>query len=163
MSKSASKGTVVIVDDDPKIRRIYTDFLEAQGYTVMAARSGVEGINLVTRVRPKMVLLDIMMPDLDGLETCRRMREVLGTGVPIVFLTALDTAEHVRKGLLAGGDDYLIKSGQLSSLLKRVEAWSGWDVRGSADRRRKRALEEVDTVGAGDDDIFWVDDAPSGR
>ena len=149
MTKSASKGTVAVVDDDQKIRRMYSDFLESKGYTVLTAQNGIEGLNLVMRAQPKLVLLDIMMPDLDGLETCRRMRQVLGTKVPILFLTALDTADYVRNGLLAGGDDYLLKSSRLSAIFERIEAWCGWEFRGMAERRREQALEEVDAIASG--------------
>ena len=152
MNQHASKGTVVLVDDDPKLRRLYTDFLSAKGYTVMPARDGAEGLNLITRITPKLVLLDIMMPGLDGIETCRRMREVLGPRVPIMFLTSLDSADRLREGLKAGGDDYLLKSGRLSVILERIQSWNGWEKRGKAESRRSQALQDVDMMLSGEFD-----------
>ena len=152
MKQPASKGTVVLVDDDPKLRRLYTDFLSAKGYTVMPARDGTEGLNLITRITPKLVLLDIMMPGLDGIETCRRMREVLGPRVPIMFLTSLDSAERLREGLQAGGDDYLLKSGRLNVILDRIQSWNGWEKRGKAESRRSQALQDVDMMLSGEFD-----------
>ncbi len=141
MSKSTK--TIVLAEDDPKHRRLYTDCLGANGFNVMAAANGLEALSLLHRVQPRLVLLDIIMPELNGIETCSRARLLIGHKTPIVFLTSLDYADHVKKGIEAGGDGYILKSSPLEVLLERVRYWTGPLARGKAERRRERALEEM--------------------
>ncbi|MCZ6859749.1 MAG: response regulator, partial [Alphaproteobacteria bacterium] len=117
--------TIVLAEDDPKLRRLYTDFLNANGFNVMAASDGLEALSLLHRVQPRLVLLDIIMPDLNGIETCRRARAIIDYKTPIVFLSSLDYADHVKEGLEAGGDDYILKTSQLEVILERVQYWTG--------------------------------------
>lgn len=95
--------------------------LRHHGFEVSLATHGREAIELVGRVRPELILLDVMMPDLDGFEVCRRLR-VDGDRTPILFLTALDTTDDKVRGLTMGGDDYLPKPFSLEELVARALA-----------------------------------------
>ncbi len=138
-----STKTIVLAEDDPKLRRLYTDFLNANGFNVMAASNGLEALSLLHRVQPRLVLLDIIMPDLNGIETCRRARAIIDYKTPIVFLSALDYADHVKEGLEAGGDDYILKTSQLEVILERVKYWTNPLARSKSARRREKALKEM--------------------
>ncbi len=89
------------------------------------------------------MLLDIIMPELNGIETCRRARAIIGYKTPIVFLTALDYADHVKKGIEAGGDGYILKTSPLEVLLERVKYWTSPLARDNSERRREKVLEEM--------------------
>ena len=138
-----STKTIVMAEDDAKLRRMYTDYLTANGYNIMAGANGIEALSLLHRVQPRLVLLDIIMPDLNGIETCRRARSIVDHKTPIVFLSSLDYADHVKEGLEAGGDDYIIKTSSLEVILERVKFWTSPLARSKSERRRKKALEEV--------------------
>ena len=103
----ATSGIILFAEDDRKLRKLYTDALEASGYNVITATDGDEALELLHTVRPKLILLDVMMPNLNGIETCRRARKMIGSEVPIVFLTALDQLSTVHDCISAGGDDTL--------------------------------------------------------
>jgi len=137
-----NSGLIMVVDDDAKLRRIYNDVLTANGFTVIAAKSGEECLALLHRTVPKVLVLDIMMPDMDGIETCRRARKMVGENVPILFLTAADSMETVRACLEAGGDDYLMKSGSPSAVVERVQRLATVNKQ-VLQRRRHRAAAEV--------------------
>src|SRR3546814_16649345 len=100
-------GLILRGEDDPKLRRLYSDVRGATGYTVLAAQSGKEGINLLMSNVPKVVILDIMLPDMNGIEICRRARQVLGDRVPIIFISSLDQIDVLESCLEAGGDDFI--------------------------------------------------------
>ena len=140
---SMSTKTIVITEDDPKHRILYKDFFSAHGFNVMAAANGLEALSLLHRVQPRLVLLDIIMPELNGFETCRRARLLIGYKIPIVFLSALDDADHVKEGLEAGGDGYILKSSSLEELLERVNYWINPLTRGKSERQREMRLEEM--------------------
>ncbi len=135
--------TIVMAEDDPKLRRMYTDFLNANGFNVMAGANGLEALSLLHRVQPRLVLLDIIMPDLNGIETCRRARAIIDHKTPIVFLSSLDYADHVKKGLEAGGDDYILKTSKLEVILERVTHWTSPLARSKSEGRRNKALKEM--------------------
>ncbi len=120
-----STKTIVLAEDDAKQRRLYTDFLDANGFNVMACANGLEALSLLNRIQPKLVLLDIIMPEMNGIETCRRARSLIDRKTPIVFLSSLDYIEYVRKGIEAGGDDYIVKTSPLDVFLERVTYWTG--------------------------------------
>jgi CheY-like chemotaxis protein len=138
-----STKTIVLAEDDPDLRRLYTDYLGAHGFNVMAAANGLEALSLLHRVQPRLVLLDIMMPELNGIETCRRARAIINYQTPIVFLTALDYADHVKAGLEAGGDDYILKTSQLGVILERVKYWCSPQAQSMSERTRNKALEDI--------------------
>ncbi|MCZ6862515.1 MAG: response regulator [Alphaproteobacteria bacterium] len=138
-----SKKTIVLADDDPEWRNLYTEILSENGFNVMVAANGLEALSLLHRVQPKLVLLDILMPELDGINACRRIREQFGRKTPIVFLSGLDDADNIKKGLEAGGDGYILKSSPLAKIVERVKYWTNPAVRNNLEERREKALEEM--------------------
>lgn len=138
-----TKKTIVLAEDDASLRKLYTDFLSANGFNVLAAANGLDTLSLLHRVQPRLVLLDIMMPDLNGIEVCRRARTFVDPKTPIVFLSSLDFAEHVSEGLKAGGDDYIIKTTRLDTILERITYWSNSQAKIKSERRREKALTEI--------------------
>ena len=132
----------MVVDDDPNLRRIYHDVLAAHGYSVIVAKSGEECLALLHRTMPKVLVLDIMMPAMDGIETCKRARKMVGENVRILFLTAADAMETVRACLEAGGDDYLMKQGSPQAVVERVNRLASIN-KTQLQRRRVRAAAEV--------------------
>ncbi len=138
-------GVIILAEDDARLRKLYTAVLEAQGYTVMAVEDGSEAVSLLRNVRPEAIILDVMMPRMNGIEACRRARRLLVEDVPILFLTALDRVEMLHQCLQAGGDDFLLKSDDLSSLIERVNYWVKQPSRAAQTRRRDAALAEVES------------------
>ena len=138
-----SKGTIILVDDEARNRRLYGDFLGGHGYNVITACDGHETLGLLYRVTPKLILLDILMPDMNGIETCKRIRSNGEHKMPIIFVTSLEYADHIKEGLLAGGDDYILKNGSLDHFLERVRYWGSSDARLKARKRRDKAIKDV--------------------
>lgn len=114
---------ILVVDDDAKITSFLRRSLALEGYDVVVANSGSEAIRVVADSSPDLMVLDIMMPDVDGLEVCRRVRAA-GEEFPILMLTAKDSVSDRVKGLDQGADDYLVKPFALEELLARVRALS---------------------------------------
>jgi two-component system, OmpR family, response regulator MprA len=112
---------ILIVDDDPPVLRMLVRTLAAEGYETVAAPDGGAGLAAAERSVPDLVVLDVAMPGLDGLQVCRRLRDK-GVGVPVLLLTARDTVEDRVAGLDAGADDYLVKPFATPELLARVRA-----------------------------------------
>jgi two-component system, OmpR family, response regulator MprA len=112
---------ILIVDDDPPVLRMLVRTLAAEGYEAVPAPDGGAALAAVERSMPDLVVLDVAMPGLDGLQVCRRLREK-GVGVPVLLLTARDTVEDRVAGLDAGADDYLVKPFATPELLARVRA-----------------------------------------
>jgi two-component system, OmpR family, response regulator MprA len=112
---------VLVVDDDPDVRDSLVRALRYAGYGVTAAADGAEALALLSRSPADLIVLDVLMPMVDGLETCRRLR-VRGDATPILVLTARGTVEDRVNGLAAGADDYLVKPFALAELLARVRA-----------------------------------------
>lgn len=116
-----SQSIALVVDDNPESLGMVSAALEKQGLTVLVARDGKAAIQLTERVQPDVILMDAVMPELDGFETCR----ILKTGpnptlAPIIFMTGLSDHEHVVKGLNAGGVDYITKPVVIEELLARM-------------------------------------------
>jgi len=109
---------ILVIDDDRKITDVVRRGLAYQGYRVDVAHGGAEGLELAQRWTPDVVILDILMPGIDGLEVCRRLRA--GGDVPILLLTARDSVEDRVLGLETGADDYLVKPFAFAELLARV-------------------------------------------
>jgi two-component system response regulator MprA len=114
------KERILIIEDDDQILKILRRSLVYEGYQVDTAVDGEEGLNQLRDNKPALVILDWMLPGMDGLEVCRRIRE-LGNQ-PVLMLTAKDTLEDRVQGLDAGADDYLIKPFELDELLARIRA-----------------------------------------
>ena len=110
-----------MVDDEPAVRAAVTRALTLDGYEVVAAEDGPTALGAVQRERPELVVLDVLMPELDGVAVCRRLRGD-GDRTPILMLTARDAVSDRVAGLDAGADDYLVKPFALEELLARVRA-----------------------------------------
>lgn len=112
---------ILVVDDDPAVRRALEHALRRDGYQVSLAASGTEALSEHAQNSPDALVLDVMMPEPNGLEICRRLREA-GDGTPILLLTARDLIEDRVAGLDAGADDYLVKPFALAELRARLRA-----------------------------------------
>ncbi|MGI6492123.1 MAG: response regulator transcription factor [Peptococcaceae bacterium] len=112
---------VLVIDDDRKITAFLRRSLVFEGYEVQVAGNGEEGLRLAAGWRPDLVLLDVLMPVMDGWEVCRRLRSA-SPGLPVLMLTARDEVADRVKGLDLGADDYLVKPFALEELLARVRA-----------------------------------------
>lgn len=110
---------ILVVDDDEKITSMLRRGLAFEGYQVTTANDGMEGLRKVLEIEPRLIILDVMMPRVDGWEVCRRIRES-GSSTSILMLTAKDEIADRVKGLDMGADDYLIKPFALEELLARV-------------------------------------------
>ena len=112
--------TILVIEDDPLQMRIICDTLKASKFTTVGAQDGAEGLRLLYQHQPDLVILDVMMPHLDGWEVCQRIRDL--STVPIIFITARGSDEDRVKGLKLGADDYLVKPFVPAELQARVEA-----------------------------------------
>lgn len=116
----SSKATILVVDDEPHVRRLVKANLESSGYKVLTGADGDEAISMVEAETPDLVVLDLMLPKLDGYAVCRRVREF--STVPIIMLTARSAQIDLVHGFEAGADDYLTKPFDVTELLMRVQA-----------------------------------------
>jgi two-component system KDP operon response regulator KdpE len=113
-------ANILIIDDDRLTSRIISDQLTRDGYTVYLAPDGQEGLRQMYAHRPDLIILDLMMPKMDGWTTCRRIREV--SNVPIIMLTAKDRPQDIIRGLDEGADEYVTKPFEVEVLVARVRA-----------------------------------------
>jgi len=111
---------VLVVDDDPIISDVLSRYLARAGHDVLTAHDGLGALDLVTRAEPELVVLDVMLPALDGFEVCRRLRST--STVPIIMLTALGAENDRLAGLELGADDYIVKPFSPREVVLRVEA-----------------------------------------
>jgi DNA-binding NarL/FixJ family response regulator len=115
------RDVVLVVDDSPETLRLLTDALDGAGMTVMVALDGAAAIRIVDQITPDIVLLDAVMPGMDGFETCRRLKREAGlSNVPVIFMTGLAETEHIVRGLEAGGVDYVTKPIAIEEMLARI-------------------------------------------
>lgn len=112
---------LLVVDDEANLRSMLSAALRHHGFEVTEAEDGRAALDAVTRDRPDLVILDVMLPELDGFEVCRRMRAD-GDHTPVLFLTARDGTDDKVRGLTLGGDDYLQKPFSLDELVARAQA-----------------------------------------
>ena len=113
--------SILVVDDSPETLSFLTDALEHSGATVLVATEGARALALVDRITPDVILMDAIMPGMDGFETCRRLKANAALShVPIIFMTGLSETEHIVEGLEAGGVDYVTKPIVLDVLLARI-------------------------------------------
>jgi two-component system OmpR family response regulator len=112
---------VLVVDDEANIRDLIEVALRFHGFTTVTAATGEDALRTARRERPDLVLLDVMLPGMDGFEVCRRLRAD-GDQVPVIFLTARDTPSDTVTGLTLGGDDYVTKPFSIEALIARVRA-----------------------------------------
>ena len=115
------EGRLLVVEDDPQVRAMLTRALRYEGFEVAAASDGAEAMAALRSSRPDLLLLDLLLPDADGVELCGRLRDE-GDIVPILMLTARDTVSDRVAGFEAGADDYLVKPFSTAELVARVRA-----------------------------------------
>jgi DNA-binding response OmpR family regulator len=116
-----SEGRILLVEDEPALARGMSDTLRAQGFDVHIAADGQRGLEMAATVKPDLILLDIMLPKVNGFDVCRTLRGQ-GTDVPIVMLTAKGQEEDVILGLNLGADDYITKPFRIGELIARTKA-----------------------------------------
>lgn len=118
---SPTKNSILVVDDEPLIAELIQSSLEHEGYVVFVAATGQEGIDAALERQPHLILLDVMLPDMDGMAVCAALRGNTKTrAVPIIMLSALDATEHKVAGFEHGADDYIAKPFHVPELLARV-------------------------------------------
>jgi len=151
------RDIVLVVDDSPETLRMLTDALDGAGMTVMVALDGAAAMRIVEQITPDIILLDAIMPGLDGFETCRRLKRNPGlSDVPVIFMTGLTESEHIVRGLEAGGVDYVTKPIVIAEMLARIRVHLG-NARLSQSARAAldvsgRFLLAVDRVGK----VLWA-------
>ena len=117
-----STGTVLIVDDEHPNRRLLNDILTSQGHDVYEAENGVQALEMVEAQLPDVVLLDVMMPELDGFEVCRRLKDdTRSAHIPVLLVTALSERDDRRRGIAAGANEFVSKPIDLKEVLLRVQ------------------------------------------
>jgi DNA-binding NarL/FixJ family response regulator len=115
------RDVALVVDDSPETLRLLTDALDGAGMTVMVAMDGAAAMRIVDQITPDIILLDAVMPGIDGFETCRRLKREAGlSNVPVIFMTGLAETEHIVRGLEAGGVDYVTKPIVIEEMLARI-------------------------------------------
>jgi DNA-binding NarL/FixJ family response regulator len=125
-TESKKRDVALVVDDSPETLRLLTDALDGAGMTVMVALDGAAALRIVDQITPDIVLLDAVMPGIDGFETCRRLKREAGlVNVPVIFMTGLAETEHIVRGLEAGGVDYVAKPIVIEEMLARIRVHLG--------------------------------------
>ncbi|WP_417660481.1 response regulator transcription factor [Pseudomonas sp.] len=132
---------ILVVEDNQDILANVMDYLTIKGYTVDCAQDGVSGLHLAVTEHYDLIVLDIMLPRMDGYQVCKRLREDALSETPVIMLTARDALDDRLQGLGAGADDYLLKPFALSELVARIEA-----VLRRSHGSRKRKLQVGDLV-----------------
>ena len=131
---------VLVVDDEPNIRELVQVALKFHGCSVTTSATGMDALALASAAKPDLIVLDVVLPDIDGFEVCRRLRAI-DNDVPVIFLTARDTTSDTVTGLTLGGDDYITKPFSVEALVARVRAVL-----------RRAAKRDVTDDGDADDD-----------
>lgn len=121
MAEKTPEARLLVVDDEPSIRELLTASLRFAGFEVVPASDGAEALKLAEQHRPDLVVLDVMMPDMDGFTVTRKLRE-RGRDMPVLFLTARDETVDKVQGLTVGGDDYVTKPFSLEEVVARIRA-----------------------------------------
>src|SRR6201999_2505278 len=121
ITEPKKRDIALVVDDSPETLRLLTDALDGAGMTVMVAMDGAAALRIVDQITPDIILLDAVMPGMDGFETCRRLKRDAGlSNVPVIFMTGLAETEHIVHGLEAGGVDYVTKPIVIQEMLARI-------------------------------------------
>ncbi|MCA1472629.1 response regulator [Bradyrhizobium sp. IC3195] len=124
--ESKKRDVALVVDDSPETLRLLTDALDSAGMTVMVALDGAAAMRIIDQITPDIILLDAVMPGIDGFETCRRLKRDAGlANVPVIFMTGLAETEHIVRGLEAGGVDYVAKPIVIEEMLARIRVHLG--------------------------------------
>jgi len=122
MQVAHDKGTILIVEDDRNTSSLVSSYLEREGFSIVAAFDGEEALTLVRQHQPVFVILDLMLPKIDGWEVCRQLRSSTFTNVPILMLTAREEEIDRVTGLSIGADDYVVKPFSPREVVERVKA-----------------------------------------
>jgi two-component system OmpR family response regulator len=142
MTDSDRIPQVLVVDDEPNIRELVQVALKFHGCSVTTAATGKEALRRAEASQPDLIVLDVMLPDMDGFEVCRRLRAA-GNEVPVIFLTARDTSSDTVTGLAIGGDDYVTKPFSVEALVARVRAVLRRASRSAPEPERPRSGEPL--------------------
>ncbi len=134
---------ILVIDDDGLLLKLIRQSLQPEGFSIFTATNGEEGLTLFHQIAPDLVILDVMMPGMNGWEVCQHLRQA--SSVPIIFLTALDSVENVVHGLVGGADDYLAKPFKIAELVARVTALL---------RRARMPYEQPDILRFGGGDLI---------
>ena len=121
MTATTPEARLLVVEDEPNILELLSASLRLAGFEVATATGGLEALQAVQRHRPDLIVLDVMLPDLDGFDVARRLRSG-DTRTPVLFLTAKDATEDKVTGLTVGGDDYVTKPFSLEEVIARIRA-----------------------------------------
>lgn len=116
----ATRSIILVVDDTPDTLGFLVQALERDGFMALVATGGAQALALVERITPDLILLDALMPGMDGFETCRQLKRSIAAQSPVIFMTALSETEHIVAGLAAGGVDYVTKPIVLDELFARI-------------------------------------------
>ncbi|MEA3377190.1 MAG: response regulator transcription factor [Chloroflexota bacterium] len=116
----AREFRVLAIDDEPEMLKLLETLLSRRGFDVVVASDAHTGLRAAYRTRPDAILLDVMMPGMDGFDVCRRLKEA--TDAPILFVTALDDLSRLKQGFALGADDYVVKPFRASELISRLKA-----------------------------------------
>jgi DNA-binding response OmpR family regulator/DNA-binding CsgD family transcriptional regulator len=121
ITEAKKRDVALVIDDSPETLRLLTDALDGAGMTVLVAMDGAAAMRIVDQITPDIILLDAVMPGMDGFETCRRLKRDAGlSNVPVIFMTGLAETEHIVSGLEAGGVDYVTKPIVIEEMLARI-------------------------------------------
>ena len=124
LTPERTMSRILVVDDEPHIRQILKFTLEKAAYQVFCAADGEEALEKMAEVKPSLILLDVMMPKMDGFEVCRKMRQDFALSqIPVIMLTAKGQEEDIVRGLNLGADDYVTKPFSIKELLARSRAF----------------------------------------
>lgn len=130
-------ATILVIDDQPENLKVLFTFLKGRDFQVRVADSGERALGMLERNLPDLILLDVMMAGMDGIETCRRIRaEARTADIPVIFITALDNVDDKVAGFEAGGQDYITKPFQQDEVLARIRTHISL-------RRKSAALEQA--------------------
>jgi len=114
--------TILIVEDTPETLELLRRIIEKEGYSTVLANDGEKGLNYAQKYKPDLILLDRLLPKMNGLQICKKLREMREMdGTPVIFLTVLDSEKDIVDGLKSGADDYITKPFSPDELLARVE------------------------------------------
>ena len=122
--KRMTADRILVVDDDADAREILSSRLQACGYDVLLAESGWQALEQVRLKKPQLILLDVMMPELDGFTVCKFLKEKEETrNIPVIFLTAREQLQDVERGFTSGADDYVLKPINWERLLPKIKKY----------------------------------------
>src|SRR5437016_347022 len=163
ITEPKKRDVALVVDDSPETLRLLTDALDGAGMTVMVALDGASAMRIVDQITPDIVLLDAVMPGMDGFETCKRLKRDAGlNNVPIIFMTGLAETEHIVRGLEAGGVDYVTKPIVVEEMIARIRVHLA-NARLTQSARAALAADSDDDFVLPDPMPQWLDQAQKGK